>query len=742
MPIIIIPPDIEPPPYPIVKPYLTDMNRFGIGLAPMIFPEYRFNHGGEMLESYTNNFPESVSPQNMTPVPPPLPRRRPSRSSFAESFFVKYGFKFILGFVVIVVFLTVVQCDIKKPEAPTWNTNLTIPMMSRTYTMPEIIDKIDQPGLGFDDDSNIVFTYSSDIDTFAIDTEEMRIDDVSLSFSEHLGLITLDLTSPDDQTFYLSDLIPVVGGIIPGTSFDIYYDLPIITEYDWAAVATGGFYVVIVNDLGVDLSLVQMDLIDKYYVRSIASPPVTFPDTIPSGGRDSVFIDVGGQTISCQIGVDLHCETPGGTVLTTEDKIMSSAVKTNTLTVSSAYARIPELTREVVSDAAIAYDNTITAGEMTSGTAVVRVVNDTQLDAELEISLPDFNLDGVPLTRHITVGDDQTQQVNIDLTGYTFEPLDLSHPQSIECNAYVIIDSTAPGKAVVANSDSIRVTVSVSNVAFSAVEGIFSSTEAQFESVDLDIDLPRGFDEIQLLNAQLVLQVENAFALDGNVSLTINGSNGQSLIIDTVIPAGSMTEPAVTVIIENDLADFLNPVPDAITVSGSADFSGTGRITPDDYLFATVYIESPMEMMIDSATFEGDLTSEEIEQDDIDLITDHVRLARIISSVENHLPLGAAVDIHLGGDSATILDNPQVVISLEVDAGTVDENGNVIAPTSSENIITLDSLEIKVLENPVLYTAQIISLQSTDGQSVKINLDDYIHVSGIVEVEYQFDGEF
>lgn len=682
-----------------------------------------------------------MSPQNPTPAPPP-PRRRPKKSALAESFLVKYGFKFVLGFVVIIVFLTVVQCDIKKPEAPTWTTNLTIPMMSRTYTMPEIIDKINQPGLGFDDDSNIVFNYSSDIDTFNIDADEMRIDDLSLSFAEHLGLISLDLSSPPNQTFHLTDLIAVEGGIIPGTGFDIYYDLPAIADYDWADVAEGGFYVVLVNDLGIDLTLVQMELFDRYYIRSLTNPPLTFPHTIPAGGRDSVYVDVSGQTISSQLGVDLHCETPGGTVLTVDDKMMASSVKMGTLLVSSACAHIPEMTRDIVTHVQIADDNSITSGEMTSGTAVVSIVNDTELDAVIDITLPDFRQEGIPLIRHVTVSGNQSRQIFIDLSDCTFEPLDQTHPQDIECHAYASIDSTAPAKVIVSDDDSISVYVAITSVEFSAIEGTFNSTEAQFDNVDLEIDLPRGFSEIQLLNARMTLHVENAFDLDGDISITVEGSNGQSLVIDTTIAAGSATEPSVTLIIKDDLADFLNPVPEAITVSGSAGFSGTGRITPDDYLFATVHIASPMEMMIGSATFEGDLTSEDIDQKDIDKITNHVLEARVISTIENHLPLGSSVDIYLGGDSATILDNPQVVISLYVDAGTFDENGNVIASTSSENIIVLDSLDIKVLENPILYTAQMISLNSTEGQAVKINLDDYIHVSAIVEVEYKFDGEF
>ncbi len=693
-----------------------------------------------MLESFNNNFPESVTPQSQAPTPPP--RRRQKHSALAESFFVKYGFKFILGIVVILVFLTVVQCDIKKPEAPTWTTNLTVPMMSRTYGMPEIIDKIDQPGLGFDEDSNIIFSYSSDIDTFNIDAEELRIDDLSMSFSENIGSVDIDLASPPDQSFNLTDLIDVYGGIIPGVGIDIYYDLPSFTEFDWATVATGGFYIVLVNDLGVDLSLVQVDVIDKYYVRTITSPPKTFPNVIPDGGRDSIYVEVTGQTISCQLGIDMHCETPGGTVLTTTDKKMTSSVKLNTLTVTSARAKIPRLTKDLSTRVSIVNDNSITTARLTSGTATLSILNGTALNIDLDVFLPDFTQGGVPLTRHVAAGGNQNQQVVIDLDGYTFAPLDQGFPQNVACSACVVIDSTAPGKATITEGDNIQVNIGVSGVDFSSIEGVLHAAQAQFDSVDLNVDLPRGFDEIQLVNAEMILRIENAFGLDGDVSITVTGDNGQSLVIDATLQAGSVADPSMTIITRNDLADFLNPVPDVISVSGSADFSGAGQLTRDDYVFASVDIESPMEMVIDSATFEGDLTSEEIDQNDIDLITDHVVEARIVSNIENHLPLGASVDIYLGGDSATVLDNPQLIIPLSVDAGTTDAGGNVTDAVSSGNIVTLDSTDIKILKNPTLYTAQIITLQSTDGQTVKINLDDYIHVSAIIEVEYKFDGEF
>ena len=43
---------------------------------------------------------------------------------------------------VVLIFLTLTQCTVNKPEAPQWTTQFVLPLVSRTYEMPEIIDKM------------------------------------------------------------------------------------------------------------------------------------------------------------------------------------------------------------------------------------------------------------------------------------------------------------------------------------------------------------------------------------------------------------------------------------------------------------------------------------------------------------------------------------------------------------------------------------------------------------------------
>jgi hypothetical protein len=105
--------------------------------------------------------------------------------------------------------------------------------------------------------------------------------------------------------------------------------------------------------------------------------------------------------------------------------------------------------------------------------------------------------------------------------------------------------------------------------------------------------------------------------------------------------------------------------------------------------------------------------------------------------------MGASVEILFGPDSTTLYTDPQLTIGpLTVGAGIVGAGSTVTDTTVSENIIALDSLDIKILENDTLYIGQLITLEDTDGQPIKIIGTDYIRSYATIVIEYLFDGEF
>jgi hypothetical protein len=145
-------------------------------------------------------------------------------------------------------------------------------------------------------------------------------------------------------------------------------------------------------------------------------------------------------------------------------------------------------------------------------------------------------------------------------------------------------------------------------------------------------------------------------------------------------------------------------------------------------------------MIIDSAVIESDVETEEIDQSDIDAITDHVIEARFLYNVVNHLPIGANINIYLGGDSATVYDTPELllnnisVVAAPVIAGVASDT----AATGYQTIL-LSSDDVQILKNDTLYIGSRILLEDTGGLPVRLTNNDYIQVTGRIEVDYRFD---
>ena len=673
-------------------------------------------------------------------------RKSENHCALADSFIVRYGLKFVLGFIVIIVFLTTVQCNIEKPESPTWTTNFTLPTVNRIYDMQEILDKIDEPTLSIDSSGDVMFSYSSQLDTIRVN-EELSSNAFSQTVFNTVGQVEIHPPDPAPATVNLSDYVMLSLDTIPPSSFSILNDLPPLDKFAWADISAGIVYVKVTNDFGLDLDTVIVEVIDLVSFRHIAV--VEFPPPgIPAGVTDSVAVGLGGKTMSNLLRLQFHCHTPGASMLSLSDKsLTSTATFPENLTISAARAEIPSISKNFSETVEIPASQTIVSARIASGDLHLTIDNGSTLTARIDISLPDFHDNGTPLSFTRIMPPNRADMIDISLAGYTFEPSDLQAPQEIIINASAYIDSTAPSMVDIYDDDTLRAIAYLTDLQFETMTGIADSTEAVFSGVYADLEIPSGFDSAQLVNAELILEIESAVNFPGGFEINLHGDGGQLLQMSGAIPVGDIMNPSTSVFIDSSIANFMNPIPNNITFSGSAYFGDgvtVGTITEETYLVPTIHISSPFEFILDHTTFKGDTTSEEIDQDDIDIITDHLIQASFNSIITNHLPLGATIEIYLDSDPSRLnADQAQLVLGpFEIAAGEVGEGNTVDEAVTSEIVIPLDSLDIKILDNPVIYSTQSIRLNGNGIDPVKVVATDYIGLTGYIQVEYQFDGEF
>lgn len=672
-------------------------------------------------------------------------RRNDGPRDFRDSFWVSVASKFGLGLIVIVMFLTLVQCSIKKPEAPSWNTQFTLPVINRTYPMEELVRKIDQEGIRIDEDSNVVYSFSDDIDTVRLDNDNLSTDDLSYSVAQPVGVIQLDPPVVDPVRTDYVDIVGLAAGAVPPTDFEIISDLPAIDNYQEATIASALLWVVVDNNLGLDLDQVDVTLRDV--TRGEVIGVQSIPGGVPSGSIDSLSFLLDGRTISNEFEVESDCHTPGGTVLSASDKDLVVSIRfDDDLTVSSGVAKIPSMSREFDQQVELGESDPVYRARLSNGQLQLTVSNNTTLDATLEIILPDLVLNDQPLTLTRPVAPNSSDQVWVDIAGYDLVPTDSTVPQQITIDVTASLPGSGDDMVPVDENDDFAVTASLTGLQFSSVTGRFAATSATFDPTTQTIDVPKGFDQIELQRAIVTLEVENHVNMAGTVDLVLTGDNGKSHNFTGGIDAGTPFGATVSLVIDSTVADFLSPLPSQIDIAGSATFGDgvtVSTVNADDFVYARVHILAPLEFVLGETQIEADIESEKINQDDIDIVTDHVIEARFVYTITNHLPLGVDISILLGGDSTTLMSSPELTIGgLSVNAAPVIAGLVSDTVTTGEQTIVLTSDDIQVLKNDTLYIGQEIILHSSNGEVVRLTNNDWLRVDGYLQIEYRFDGEF
>jgi len=667
---------------------------------------------------------------------------------FWDSLLFKFGAKLFLGLAVIITFLTLAQCTIKKPESPQWNTKLTVPVVNRTYPMEELIGKIDQEGLDIDSSGAVTYSITKDLDTVQLSTS-----DISYVASEQVGTVSLTPPDIDPVTVSLSSIgglassLPGDSAFVPSTGFDLYNDMPTIASFLQVTISNGQVDIVVDNGLGISLDTVIVEIYDV--ANGVTVVTDTFSAAITSGTTGSLPISLDGKTVSGSLRVNSHCYTTGGTVDSASSRYVSTdLVFSDSLEVSSAIAEIPALTRNFSQQATLSESDRIDTASLTDGNLDITILNSTNLNANLTVTIPDIvSPSGQPLMIDRSVLPQQNTVVNLNLDGYRLIPSDLIVPQDIDINVTASVPGTGQ-QVEIDQSDSFLVQADLSSMTFGSVTGVFDSATASFEELEQDIDVPTGFDSIQFVSAIVTLEIENGINLPGYLDIQLHGDNGKNLNFTGHITAGGQDSTTLSTISDSTVADFLSPLPSHVDLSGSAilgDGAYQGTIEIGDFIFARVKIFAPVEVIINDSRIETDIESEEIDQDDIDIITDHFIEGRFIYNIINHLPLGAYVNISFSGDSTSLYTNPiKTFDSLFVTSAPVLPTG-IVGDTASTGYqeIFLDSADVRrILENDTLYIGQELFLEGSGGQSIKLTQDDYITVIGRIEVEYRFDGEF
>jgi hypothetical protein len=643
---------------------------------------------------------------------------------------------------------------------------MTVPIAERVYSLSEIIDdslEVDTLSNWVSSIGDVLYLNFGDSLESIFVGDELQADGLSELVETYVGVRTVESPGSDMASFQPVELEPYWGQTTPVPSFDILSTsdtLDAFTEYDWAYTAWGDIDLTITNDLAVPLDHLNIavrnganatypDLLLVELDTTVLIPPdgvITATLPLPTGETDEIDNELVVFMFGHSPGSSLPVTVLGG------DQIYVDVVLTD-IGVNSARAHIPAQAFSDTSYHTLEDDDSIRKALIKSGTVSYSFRNGTPLINTVLFELPDFTLDGVPFTDQFELVPNQTYTISgFDLSGYLYD-----RPQQdnqVETIMTVDVLDTenlryASNMVIIDEDSSITTDFIVSQLNFSHLEGIVSSTALQIDQpAEVLEDPPENLDSLVVEEAEAELMLVNRIggAIDLDlIFVAYKEGLETSVAVPTIqIPPGSEADPCTLNTIVTGLEVIFNVMPDSIKPTGQASISGPVDVYDTQWIEGDIRLYSPFYFAIGASTLDP-----EIETYD-DGFESSVVYANLDITIENHVPLYGEMLIRTSHDSMEFFDpastEVDTIFTVDLPPAILDPVGYVASAGISDVQKELTSEQIDLFANasseePV-YTETRINIFSTNGQIVRALASDHLTVnaSALMIIEIDLDG--
>ncbi|TDI86944.1 MAG: hypothetical protein E2O77_14100, partial [Caldithrix sp.] len=210
--------------------------------------------------------------------------------------------------------LTSLNCSFDKPSMPSWDTNVSIPLINKSYTMAELAEK--ESSISLDSTGNLYFEVDADLDNYYIG-DELYLESLQDDFSLNFGSFSIDPPSSVATSVSLSEIFSQAEAlhgltvIVPSFSFQT--DKKSLDPYDtfsYVTIETGNISLQVQNNLAVPLgSPLTLEIWNTAQDTLISS--TTSSSQIAAGGSQIFLVDLAGKKIPNQLSVRMTGDSPG-----------------------------------------------------------------------------------------------------------------------------------------------------------------------------------------------------------------------------------------------------------------------------------------------------------------------------------------------------------------------------------------------------------------------------------------------
>lgn len=669
--------------------------------------------------------------------------------------------RFAAAFLLVAALAALAGCDINKPEMPTFDTSLTLPLGVERLDVADALDSEDFLATG--SDGSLLFQVDGDPDTLSFDFD-LSADVPAQSMSQGLGEFALASFGPLSYGFLLSDVwAPAAAAdglttLVPAFPVAVTSADQDVPEIQSATLASGTAQVTVTNSLPVAVSAAsgpdQLVLVLESPSGAVFAS-FTF-GLIAAGTGQTRTVDLTGAVLPDRLRVRLAGGSAGSgaqAVTINAGAALDIEATFTDLLVSSATAVVGAQGFDTTFSSALPSGYEVTAAVLGSGTAQLSVTNGMPVPCTAVLTWPDLrNEAGQPLVEQFNLAAHAAASHTVNFAGYTLADGGASLT-SLDATVSVTSPGSSGAAVTMDSGDGLSATLGAATITFASVTGVIPEAVVVLDPTVENIDLPAELNGLSLTAATLTLELATAASLPGTVDLTLRGVSAGGHVQDLSIAQVLNQDPgkALTEIVldqnNSGIVAFLNNLPERITLLGQVTLGGNGAVgtvRPNDKAVVTWRIEAPVEVIIDGASLDSDPRLLDIDTELQDNISTHAQGASAQLEVLNHLPVALSLVVLVGQDVNTLDTAPLLTIGpLVIDAAQIDPTTHIVTQAVvSRPTFALTAAQAQIFGRPGLITKVVATLPSSNGQAARVLSTDYLEVRGTVQLDVLVDDQF
>ena len=603
--------------------------------------------------------------------------------------------------------------SLKKPDGSNFQTIINIP-----ENTSDIIDvtnirgyslsmNIDNQSVAYDYD---VITADTGAELITITSSDSIVVNISLegsSFGEKLSFSSFEgLVTPQDLGFEgmidLESDTDIIEANLNKGSLIIYINNGINTSDNGAPEA-----VITINEI----------------VSSLDNQPLVINTGVMFGQSTPQTIDLNGYKIlmtqdnqSLNYTADIETEYSVGTYS------LLDSIEVDIIVADLGFSTVRGFfSQDAMSDSnSIALDDStvVYTAMLKSGNLSLTIDNNIGVTADVFFQLNEFFSNEVSLDTTFTISDGITD-VQINLKGYSL--ILPSNVDTQKVNYISRISLPSDQEMTLSLSDSISITVNMTDIAFSSVTGKINPVTISIDPVEQTIDaLPDELDGFDFNDVEMYLDFSSSIDLPVYLDLIITAYNDFNN--DSIVKNVSQNIHANPIIQISGASDLINIRPDRIVARGSAlvgNIDSIGTVANDDSLSGIMVVRAPLLFLVDDDAVISIDPAEFVELGDSLGIPDEILDISLILSIDNQWGFGADLSILVAPDSISIV------------TGAVDTliSGFTFNPSSSiTDTVLLDETAFDLLNRSPNWIQPQIRIVSSDGQPVKFLSTDSLKI--------------